>query len=471
MHRQLSWLHFYNVTESANSLFLEKGNAMIDAILQWVIGLGGTILVPAILIILGLVVRLKPSRAIQAGLTVAVGMIGVNAIIGILTSALAPAVQAMVENFNLSLNIIDMGSGTAGPLSFSTTLGVLIIPIAIVINLALVWMGLTKTLNVDVWNLWQPAMVGVMVWAVTGDYLLAVCSMVPFFLLELLLADIFQPMISRFFGLPGIAITHVMALAGLVLAVPLNWVFEHIPGIGKIDVSSETIQRRFGFLGNPMFIGFVIGCIIGVLARFDFAGVVNLGLQTAAVLMLLPKMISMFMEGLTPIAEATQQFTEKHLHGADVNIGMDAALTVGNPDVLAVSIVMIPITLFIGVVLPGNQVLPVGDLPTLVFALCLMVAAFRGNFVRSIIGCSIYTVTMLYLATWIAPALTGAYQIAGYAVEGLASFVSAGLWPNALGLAAAQYGGYVGVAVLSVIVLVLLFYVNKVLRRPSNQNV
>ncbi|OFK23962.1 PTS galactitol transporter subunit IIC [Olsenella sp. HMSC062G07] len=434
---------------------------MIDAILQWVIGLGGTILVPVILIILGLVVRLSPARAIMAGLTVAIGMIGVNAIIGILTSALAPAVQSMVQNFNLSLNIIDMGSGTAGPLSFSTTLGVLIIPIAIVINLLLVWVGMTKTLNVDVWNLWQPAMVGVMVWAVTSDYLLAVLSMIPFFLFELLLADLFQPLISKYFNLPGIAITHVMALSGMVLAIPLNWVFEHIPGLSKIDINSETVRKRFGFLGNPMLIGFVIGCGIGILAKFEFAGIVNLGIQTAAVLTLLPKMISMFMEGLTPIAEATQQFTETHLNGANVNIGMDAALTVGNPDVLAVSIIMIPITLLIGVVLPGNQVLPVGDLPTLVFALCLMVAAFRGNFVRSIIGCSIYTVTMLYLATWIAPALTGAYQIAGYSVEGLASFVSAGLWPNALCLAIAQYSGYAGVAVLSVVALALLFYINK----------
>lgn len=442
---------------------------MLDSILQWFIGLGGTILVPLVLIILGLIVRLKPSRAIQAGLTVAIGMIGVNAIINILTSALAPAVQAMVDNFNLSLNIIDMGSGTAGPLSFSTTLGVLIIPIAIVINLVLIWAGLTKTLNVDVWNLWQPAMVGVMVWAVTGDYALATCAMIPFFLLELLLADVFQPLISKFFNLPGIAITHVMALSGMVLAVPLNWLFDHIPGLSKVNVNSETVQKRFGFLGNPMIIGFIIGCIIGVLAEFDFSGVVNLGVETAAVLVLLPKMISMFMEGLTPIAEATQEFTEKHLRGADVNIGMDAALTVGNSDVLAVSIVMIPITLFIGVVLPGNQVLPVGDLPTLVYALCLMVAAFRGNFVRSIIGCSIYTVTMLYLATWIAPALTGAYQIAGYAVEGLASFVTAGLWPNAVGLAAAQYFGYVGVVVVSLVALALLFYVNRV-RRGAKQD-
>lgn len=440
----------------------EEGTHMLEAVLHWIIGLGGTVMIPMVLIILGLIVRLKPSKAIIAGLTVGIGMIGVNAIVNILTTALSPAVQAMVDNYGLSLSIIDMGSGTAGPLSFSTTLGVLIIPIAIAINLLLIWAGMTKTLNVDIWNLWQPALVGVMTWAVTGDYLLSVLAMIPFFLLELLLADVFQPKISKFFQLPGIAITHVMALSGLILAVPLNWVFDHIPGLKKAHVNPDTIQKKFGFIGNPIIIGFIIGAVIGVLAGFDFAGVCQLGVETAAVLALLPKMISMFMEGLTPIAEATQEFTQKHLHGKTLNIGMDAALTVGNPAVLSVSLIMIPITLALSVVLPGNQVLPLGDLPTLVYALCLLVAAFNGDVVRSIIGSTIYTISMLYLATWIAPALTGAYQIAGYQVTGLVSYVTAGLWPNALGLAAAQFGGYVGVAVFSLVVLALLFYVNRV---------
>lgn len=435
---------------------------MLDAILHWVIGLGGTVMIPLVIIALGLIVRLKPSKAILSGLTVGIGMIGVSAIVNVLTSGLSPAVQAMVDNFGLSLSIIDMGSGTAGPLSFSTTLGVLIIPIAIAVNLVLIALGLTKTLNVDIWNLWQPALVGVMVWGVSNDYLLAVLSMVAFFLIQLLLSDVFQPVISDFFGLPGIAITHVMALSGMVLAAPLNALFDHIPGLDKAKVDPDTIQEKLGFIGNPTIIGFIIGAAIGALARFDFAGICNLGVQTAAVLVLLPKMIALFMEGLTPIAEATQTFTQQHLGGKVLNIGMDAALTVGNPAVLSVALIMIPITLGLAVILPGNKVLPLGDLPTLVYALCLMVACFRGDVLRSIIGSSIYTVTMLYLATWIAPALTKAYEIAGYGINGMVSYVTAGLWPNALGLAAAQYFGYAGVFGLMAAALAGLFFVNRV---------
>lgn len=40
---------------------------------------------------------------------------------------------------------------------------------------------------------------------------------------------------------------------------------------------------------------------------------------------------------------------------------MDAALTVGNSAVMATALLLIPVTLFISVVLPGNKILPFGS--------------------------------------------------------------------------------------------------------------
>ena len=41
---------------------------------------------------------------------------------------------------------------------------------------------------------------------------------------------------------------------------------------------------------------------------------------------------------------------------------MDAALTVGHPTVMSTSLLLVPISLLLAVILPGNQVLPFGDL-------------------------------------------------------------------------------------------------------------
>ena len=280
---------------------------MIADAVTWFIGLGSVVFIPIIIIILGLIVRVKPSKAIIAGITVGIGFIGLNMVTGFLQEVLGPAIKLMVKNYGLTLSIMDLGSGTAGPLSFSTTLGVLIIPVAFILNLILVWTGITKTLNVDVWNLWQPALIGVMVWGITGNYVYGAIAMIPGFLLQLLLADLSQPLLSKFFNFPGIAITHLMALSGMVLAVPLNWLFDRIPGLKDLDVDPETIQEKFGLIGDPIIIGFVIGVVIGLLAGYDFGGFMTLGVQMAAVLKILPKMVGMFMEGLTPIAEGTQE--------------------------------------------------------------------------------------------------------------------------------------------------------------------
>ena len=442
---------------------------MIATFMDVFMGLGSAVFIPIIIIILGLILRMKPGKAIISGMTIGIGFIGLNLVTGVLSSTLGPAIEMMVKNYGLSLSIMDLGSGTAGPVAFSTTMGIIIIPIAFAINLVLIFLGMTRTLNVDVWNLWQSALIGIMVWGVTGSYVIGALAMIPAFLIELLLADLAQPLMRDFYGFDGIAITHIMALSGLVLAIPLNKLFDLIPGLNKIEVDPEKIQEKFGVIGDPIIIGFVIGVIIGLLAGYDVSGLLNLGIEMAAVLKLLPKMVALFMEGLTPIAEATQAFTQKYLGGRTVNIGMDAALTVGNSAVMATSLLMIPLTLLIAVILPGNKVLPFGDLPTIVFALALMVAAFRGNILRSVIGCSVYTVTMLYLATYLAPALTTAYKLANYNVgSGIISYVSAGLWPNALMVFVTDVFSVVGILVISVILLALLFYINKIKKYNSD---
>ena len=326
-------------------------------------------------------------------------------------------------------------------------------------------------MNIDIWNLWQPTFIGLLVWAASKDYIYAIVAMIAAFCLELLMADLTQPMMSKFFHLPGMSITHIMALSATLLAVPLNWVFDRIPGFNKIEASPEKIEKRFGIIGDPLVIKAILGVVIGLLAGYDVSKTLNLGITVAAVLKLLPKMISMFMESLTPIAEATQKFTQKHLHGKIVNIGMDAALTVGHPAVAATSVLMIPVALFLAVILPGNKVLPMGDLTLFVYVFTLLVGAFKGNIIRSVIGGAIYTIPMLYLSTWLAPMVTKSFRLANYSIgsKGTVSFVSAGLWPNAIFTWVAKYVGILGLVGLLVIILGAMYYVNIIKKFNSGE--
>lgn len=48
-------------------------------------------------------------KSFRAGLTVGVGFIGINLVIGLISSYAGAAAQAMVDRLNLSLNVLDVG--------------------------------------------------------------------------------------------------------------------------------------------------------------------------------------------------------------------------------------------------------------------------------------------------------------------------------------------------------------------------
>ena len=83
-------------------------------------------------------------------------------------------------------------------------------------------------------------------------------------ILQWLLADLAQKHVSEFFGYPGIAITHLMALSGVLFAKPVNYIFDRISGfINKIDADAESLTTKFGVLGDTIVIGFLIGIGVG----------------------------------------------------------------------------------------------------------------------------------------------------------------------------------------------------------------
>ena len=375
---------------------------MLD-LLQKFVDLGSIVVLPILIFVFGLILGTKPSKAFISALTVGVGFVGLNLVIDLLTNSLGPAAQAMVERFGLNLTTIDVGWPAAAAISYGTVLGSLAIPVAIVVNVLLMIVGLTKTLNVDIWNIWHAAFVASLVYAVTNDFAMGMLATVIYTMMILLFGDILGPIINKFYGFPNITFPHGTAAPGFVFALPLNWLFDRIPGLKDWHADPETIQKRFGIFGDSTVMGFLIGLVMGILAGYDVAGIGQLAVKTGAVMVLMPKMVALLMEGLTPISESANSFVQKRFPGRELYIGMDAALSVGHPAVLSSSLILVPITILLAVILPGNTTLPFGDLATIPFLVCLMAAVFGGNIIRTILGGTIYMVTILYITSWVAP--------------------------------------------------------------------
>ncbi len=66
---------------------------------------------------------------------------------------------------------------------------------------------------------------------------------------------------------------------------------------------------------------------------------------------------------------------------------------------VSASLIFIPLTILIAVCVPGNQVLPFGDLATIGFFVAMAVAVHRGNLFRTLISGVIIMSITLWIAT------------------------------------------------------------------------
>lgn len=433
-------------------------------VIQTFVDLGAEVMLPIIIFIFALVFRVKPGRAIKSALMVGIGFIGLTLVTDLLGDAVGAASQEMVERFDLALTNIDVGWPAAAAISYGTILGISAIPIGIAVNIVLLIFKLTSTLNVDIWNFWQVAFIGNLSYALTGDFKIAVYSMIVYQVLLYLLADIIAPYIKKYYGFPNITFPHGTSVPGFAVALVLNWVFDRVPGLNRIKIDANTIQKRFGVLGEPPIMGAILGIIIGLIAGYSVGDILMLSVQTAAVLVLLPRMVSLLMEGLTPISEAAGDFVKKRFPGREVNIGMNSALALGDPGVLSSSLILIPITLLLAFILPGNSTLPFGDYGNIPYLIALMVPVFGGDILRGVIGGALYLVPILYISSWSAPLITEVAQTAGFNF-GNASSITAlghgGLWTTLLFVLSSEYLPWVTLTVLLVIFLVCGFFVNR----------
>lgn len=211
--------------------------------------------------------------------------------------------------------------------------------------------------------------------------------------------------------------------------------------------------------------GVLIGLVMGVLAGYNVTETLQLAVQTGAVMMLMPRMVALLMEGLSPISEAASAFVKKKLPERDLYIGMDSALSVGHPAVLSASLLLVPITLLLAVILPGNTVLPFGDLATIPFLICLMTPVFRGNIIRTVVGGTIYMIGGLYIATWVAPLFTSSAMAANFDLAGntsISSLVDGAVWTTFIFVGLGKVLSWVGIGLIAIVALAGLVYINKI---------
>lgn len=384
-------------------------------VFEYIQSLGATIMMPIILFILGILLGARPGKALKSGLTVGVGFIGLNLIIGEMGGNLGPAVQQMISRYGLHLSVIDVGWPSAAAIAFASQVGLFIIPIGLAVNVLMLLTNTTQTVDIDIWNYWHFAFTGSLVAVLTNELWMGLAAAVINIVIVMVLADYTAPLVEKHLNLPGVSLPHGFTTAYVPIAWLVNKGIDCIPGVKNIDINLEKSQKRIGVFGEPILLGTILGVLIGVIAGYDVKGILGLGIKMGAVLVLIPKMAALLMEGLLPISEAASEFIKKRFKSrGKMYIGLDSAVGVGHPLTLAVSLILVPVAIFLAVIIPGNKVLPFTDLSVIPFMFVLIIPMVKGNGFRAIITGIITVGVGLLISTNLAPLITEAAKLASF---------------------------------------------------------
>lgn len=426
--------------------------------------LGASVMMPIILTIIGVVLGAKFGKALRGGLTVGIGFIGLNLVTGLMGENLAPAVQQMAQRFGLSLSTVDIGWPAASAIAFGTTIGLIIIPIGLLVNIVMLLTNTTQTLDVDIWNYWHFAFTGSLIYSLTGNFAYGVIAAILNMIIVMVIGDYTAPKVEETLGMPGVSIPHGFTAAFVPIAIIVDKIIDAIPGVKNINVDIEKLQKRFGVFGEPMLVGTVLGIIIAALAGNNLQTTLQIGVTLGAVMVLIPKMAALLMEGLMPISDAAQEFvSSKFANRGKIYIGLDSAVGVGHPVCLTVSLILVPMAVFLAVILPGNTVLPMTDLSVLPYMFVLIVPLVGGNGFRALITGIVCLVGGLYISTNLAPSITAVAKSVNFAIPKGAATISSicdGANPLSWILVKAHSVGAIGV-IAAVVVAVGLALMNR----------
>lgn len=402
-------------------------------VFSFIQGLGVSIVMPVVILILGCALGAGFGKSLRAGLTVGVGFIGLNLVINsLLGTSLAPAVQAMVENFGLSLSIIDVGWPAAAAIAMGSTVGLIIIPLGLIVNIVMLLTNTTQTVDVDIWDYWHFAFTGALVAILTDSMTFGIIAAVLNMVIIMVIGDYTAPQVEESLDLPGVSLPHGFTAAYAPIAMLFNKIFDMIPGVRDININMDTVQKRFGVFGEPILVGTVLGIVIGALAYWNpsdikasITSILTLGVSLGAVLVLIPKMAALLMEGLIPISDAASEFIQKRFKNrGKIYIGLDSAVGVGHPVTLAISFVLVPMMIFLAVIIPGNKVLPFADLAVVPWMFVLITPIVKQNGFRGIIIGIIVLAVGLLIATDLAPMITEAAKNVNFEMPEGASMIS-----------------------------------------------
>lgn len=434
---------------------------------------GFAIIVPIIIFIIAKIFKVTTKKSFLSAVYAGVALQGFTLILNSFTPIITPVINRMVESTGVNLPVFDVGWQATSLVAFSTSAGMIYLGLGILLQTILFLIKWTDVFQPsDLWNNYSYMVWGAMVIGVTGNFPLGIACMVLLNLYSLLISELVAKRWSSYYRYPNCTIIAMHNVEASVFAVFADPIYNKL-GLNKIKLNPKELEKKLGFLGEPITLGLFLGMFIGILGNMTrintmeaWGEIMKVGISTSAVMAIFPKVASMFAQAFAPITEAARKIMQK-AGNREWYIAVNDAVGYGEPATLISGLILIPIMLVIAMVLPGNKVLPVVDLLAIPYMVQGLVAIHNGNIPKVLVSGIIWFGLGLYVCTSTAPLFTDMATNIGVAIPAGAMLITSFniLGKPLMGLVFFAFLSanpiYIGLSVVIYFVLWVLFRKNK----------
>lgn len=386
-------------------MFIDTMNNLFNGF----INLGGPAMMFVIITVLSLLVGVSISKSLEGGLRMAVALTGMGAVISLLTSSFAPALEQFVESTGVSLSITDLGWAPLAVITWGSVYTLYFAFVCLVVNFIMLITKMTTTLNVDLFNIWNLSVIGLLtLYYSNQNFILTTLFVMVIYALMLINADVMKPTINKLLDYDDTNIT-TTAHPSLLIA-PVVMIFNKVidvclPFIDKYDFNAEVLNKKIGFWGSKFAIGAYLGIFIGLLGQQSAAEIFTLAFTGGVALELFALVGGWFGPAIEPLSNGITKQMSKRLKGRTLLVGIDWPILAPRAELWAVANILAPILLIISIFLPGNKVLPLGGILLTVLAPALLIIT-KGRVLRMTLIGTVLIPLFLWGATFIAEFVT-----------------------------------------------------------------
>ena len=420
---------------------------LLDQFLATFFSFKAYVMLPIIIFLLALAVRVPLQRAVLSAVSLAAGFAGVFIAFNFFVANISPAVQQLSVVRGLHFPVLDVGWPPLAAITWASPLAAISIPLVLLTNLVMLATGLTRTVYIDIWNYWHFAFIGALVMALSGSLWLGLSATLLIAVYCFKLAEWTAPDIAREMGLEGIAASPVSVNGVVPYIVCVDWLLDRIPLLARLGYYPQAAAPASGALAGtdkpadagasgvagaaaagladllhePMVIGLLMGLALALAAGYDLRATLEMAVHIAAVMFLLPRSAGLIGEAMMPITHALRSQVERVFpKRTNLIVALDTGFLMGHKAVIMTGLILMALAILIALFLPGNRVLPLGDLPGLISAMSVTVLMFRGNVVRAVLAGIPLVVAYLLISSNMAPLVTDlAHKAPSFSMAGM----------------------------------------------------